>query len=161
MLIDSVLDYWGRSEEFPLFGDVSAAMDFCYREMLKEREAYDLIMNDGPPCSVPKSEPSSRIAKMLQRREDYDLVRTDAAPPSPPTPKPKPPKRIKKNCPFEIQIRRAENGGESVELISPDEEALHLEIKVVNLLEACFLNDKISSVELQVCACPLLAKRKR
>ena len=88
----------------------------------------------------------------------------DAAPPSPPTPKPKPAKaakHIKKNCPFKIQIRRAENGGESVELISPDEETPHLETQVVNLLETCYLNDKISSVELQVCARPLHAKRAR
>jgi hypothetical protein len=97
---------------------------------------------------------------MVQRREAYDLIGndSDAAPPSP---KPKPPKRIKKNCPFEIQIRRAENGGESVELISPDEETPHLELKVVNLLEACYLNDNLSSVELQVCARPLPAKCAR
>ena len=83
-------------------------MDFCCSEMLKECEAYDLIMNDAPPRSVPKSKPSPRIAKMVQRREEleYDLIRNDAAPPSLPTPKPKPPKRIKKDCPFEIQFVR-------------------------------------------------------
>ena len=163
MFVNSVLDYWGRSEEFPLFGGYSACMDFCCSEMLKECEAYDLIMNDAPPRSVPKSKPSPRIAKMVQLREEleYDLIRNDAAPPSLPTPKPKQPKRIKKDCPFEIQILLAKNGGDSVVLMSPDEETPHLETKVVDLLEACYLNNNVSSMELQVCACPLPAKSAR
>ena len=129
MFVNSVLDYWGRSEEFPLFSGCSPCMDFCYSKMLKECKAYDLIMNDAPPRRVPKSKPSPRIAKMVQRHEEleYDWIRNDAAPPSLPTPKPKPPKRIKKDYPFEIQIRRAKNGGDSVVLMSPNEETPHLE----------------------------------
>ena len=45
--------------------------------------------------------------------------------------------------------------------MSPDEETPHLETKVVDLLEARYLNNDVSSVELQVCACPLHAKRAR
>ena len=120
-------------------------------------------MYDAPPRSVPKSKPSPRIAKVVRRREElqYDLIRNDAAPPSLPTPKPKPPKRIKKDCPFEIQICRAENGGDSVVLMSLDEETPHLETKVVDLLAACYLKDNVSFVALQVCACPLPAKSAR
>ena len=161
----AVIDYWGRHEECPLFGGDLSRMEFCCAQMLTERQTYDwiMLMNDAHPRSAPKAKLSWRIARMVRRREAYDLIGndSDAAPPSPPSPKPKPPKRIKKNCPLEIQIRRAENGGESVEQISPDEETPHLELKVLNLLEACYLNDNLSSVELQVCARPLPAKRAR
>jgi hypothetical protein len=69
---------------------------------------------------------------------------------SPPTQRKR--KTKTKNCPFDIQERRAEMGAESVQIICPDDELPDLEHKIVSLVDTVARNHSVTSLEFQVCS---------
>ena len=93
-----------------------------------------------------------RFAKMIKRHTEIDARARKSMPR---------PKRQKKNCLFDIELRRVQDGAESVQVICSGDESGKMELKVVALLEAVLFHDQVSSLELQVCTRWSPTKRAR
>jgi len=132
MYLNSILYFWGMSEELPvLFGpETQERFDWCFSQALKRREDFVAMLLD----KVVIAEPA------VAKRPAPSIIT------SPPTQR----KRQKKTCPFAIQQQRAEMGAESVQVICPNDETPFQDDKAAKMIRAVYLNDNVSSLEMQV-----------
>ena len=138
----TVFNFWRTHDNWPMMGGPECQLAFILAYARKQREEYCSIFINNDHSEPDENDLPLRFAKMIKRRKKIDAITTIA-------PRPK---RPKKNCPFDIELRRVQDGAESVQLICPGN---NMECKVVALLEAVSFHGQVSSLELQVCArCP-------
>jgi hypothetical protein len=131
MFVYSILEFWGMSENMPCFflsGD-QGQFDWCFAQAFKRHLDFENLVRAEPAC-----------ANLATKRPEPSIA-------SPPTQR----KRQKKTCQFDIAVRQADMGAESVQVICP-EDTPNLEDKIVRVLDAVYRNDTCSSMELAVCS---------
>lgn len=139
----TVFDFWGTHDNWPMLGGPECQLAFVLEYVRRQREQYCSIFIHDDHSEQDDNEMPIRFAKMIKRRKEIDASAKKSKPR---------PKRQKKNCLFDIALRRVEDGAESVQVICSGDEFDNMEHKVVALLEAVLSHDHVCSLELQVCA---------
>ena len=163
----TVFDFWMADDEWPIYGDLECQLAFILANGLKRHDHFRSIFIENDKGETDESQSSIRFDRMIERRKQLEptpppppIEPTPPPPPIEPTPPPPPidptpPKRVKKSCPFAIEISKVENGAKSVQVICPDNETRDMDNKAVKMLEACILHVHVSSLEMQVCPAAL------
>jgi hypothetical protein len=135
MFVSSILEFWGLSEDIPwrFVPGTQERYDWCFAQAFKRSKDLTAILETGLGA-----EPTGK-----GKRPAPSIT-------SPPTQRKR--KTKTKNCPFDIQERRAEMGAESVQIICPDDELPDLEHKIVSLVDTVARNHSVTSLEFQVCS---------
>ena len=148
----TVFDFWRTHDNWPMMGGPECQLAFILAHVRKQREQYCSIFIHDDHSEQDENELPIRFAKMIKRHKEIDASARKSMPR---------PKRQKKNCLFDIELRRVQDGAESVQVICSGDESGKMELKVVALLEAVLFHDQVSSLELQVCTRWPTTKRTR
>ena len=136
----TVFDFWGTHDNWPMLGGPECQLAFVVEYARRQREQYCSIFIHDDHSEQDDNEMPIRFAKMIKRRKEIDASAKKSMPR---------PKRQKKNCLFDIALRRVEDGAESVQVICSGDEFDNMEHKMVALLEARDLGDAEDGIQLR------------